>query len=49
MAKKAAIIYAYSIVSILKLRYFRVFNLVAYTYIKGHTILFLQNLALLLN
>lgn len=49
LGKEAAIACIYLIVSILKLRFFEAFNLAAYFCIKSHTILFLQNLALLLN
>ncbi len=49
MAKEVAIICAYPVVFILKLRPSRAFNPIAYTCIKNHTVLFPQNLVLLLN
>ncbi len=49
LAEKAAIACANPVVSILKLRPSGAFNPVAYSYIKGHVVLLLQNPALLLN
>ncbi len=49
LVKEAAIACAYPIVSIMKLRPFEAFNPTVYSCIKGHTILFLQNPASLLN
>ncbi len=49
LAKEAAIACAHPVMSILKLRPFRVFNPATYSCIKGHAILFPQNPAPLLN
>lgn len=49
MAKEIGITYTYLVVSILKLRPFVVFNLIAYTYIKSHTVILPQNSDFLLN
>lgn len=49
LVKEAAITCAHPIVSIMKLKLSRGFDLAAYTYIKSHAIFLLQNLALLLN
>ncbi len=49
MAKEAAIARTYLVMSILKLRPSRAFNLAAYTHIKGHAVLLPPNPAPLLN
>ena len=48
MAKKATIVCAHPVIFILKIRPSKTFNLVAYSGIKGYTVLFLQNLSFLL-
>lgn len=40
MAEKATIVYAYSVILILKLRSFRAFNVVAFAVIKDYAIFF---------
>lgn len=48
MAEKVAISYIYLVVSLIKSKYSRDFNLTAYSHIKDHVFLFLQNLVPLL-